>query len=171
MKKLMTFAVALCAAVVTNAASVVWQVSGSTATENYQVFLVGAVSDSWKSVADLASDAAAYGTAGTSGTIAKSGRVFAAGPYSASIDSISKTSADVYFVIVSGADATGYNYVKVDLSGYAYEGAESASGTYLTTADTLLAGTSGTFGAVPEPTSGLLLLLGGAGLALRRKRK
>lgn len=133
------------------------------------MFLVGAVSDSWASVADLVSDATAYG-AETSGTIAKAGRIYTVAK-SASIDSISKTSADVYFVIVSGTDATGYNYVKVDLSGYAYEGAESAPGKYLTTADTLLAGTSGTFGAAPEPTSGLLLLLGGASLALRRKRK
>lgn len=170
MKKLMTFAVALCAAVVTNAASVGWQVSGSTATENYQVFLVGTVSDSWASVADLASDATAYGSLGSSGTIVKNGRTYYVAQ-TLNSDNVSKTSADVYFVIVSGADATGYNYVKVDLSGYAYEGTESAPGTYLTTADTLLAGTSGTFGAVPEPTSGLLLLLGGAGLALRRKRK
>jgi len=32
------------------------------------------------------------------------------------------------------------------------------------------AGTAGAWTAVPEPTSGLLLLLGVAGLALRRKR-
>ena len=34
----------------------------------------------------------------------------------------------------------------------------------------LFTGTSGTIGAAPEPTSGLLLLLGVAGLALKRKR-
>ena len=34
----------------------------------------------------------------------------------------------------------------------------------------LFTGTAGTIGAAPEPTSGLLLLLGVAGLALKRKR-
>jgi hypothetical protein len=34
----------------------------------------------------------------------------------------------------------------------------------------MLAGTSANFQSVPEPTSGLLMLLGIAGLALKRKR-
>ena len=170
MKKLMTLAVALGAVFAANAASVSWKVSGTVDTENYKVYLVGAISESWTSVADLATDASAYG-ANTSGTIAKRGRAYAAGPYAASIDSISKTSADVYFVIVSGDGAAGYNYVKADLSALVYEGAESAPGMFTAlTANDLLAGTAGTFGAVPEPTSAMLVLLGVAGLALKRKR-
>lgn len=169
MKKLMTLAVALGAVFAANAASVSWKVSGSAATENYQVYLVGAISESWASVADLAADASAYGTGGTSGTIVKNGRSYYVNASMAS-DNISKMSADVYFVIVSGDDAAGYNYVKADLSELVYEGVETPPGTYIKTADDLLAGTAGSFGAVPEPTSAMLVLLGVAGLALKRKR-
>jgi len=45
-----------------------------------------------------------------------------------------------------------------------------ASGTYGGLAGTGTAGTGGAWSAVPEPTSGLLMLLGMAGLALRRRR-
>lgn len=45
-----------------------------------------------------------------------------------------------------------------------------AAGTYGGLAGTASAGNAGAWSAVPEPTSGLLLLLGVAGLALRRKR-
>lgn len=169
MKKLMTLAVALGAAIAANAASVDWQISGSVDTENYKVYLVGAISESWMSVSDLAADALAYGATGTFGTIVKNGRTYYVNA-SLSSDNISKTSADVYFVIVSGDGAAGYNYVKADLSALVYEGVETPPGKYLTTAADLLAGTAGSFGAVPEPTSAMLVLLGVAGLALKRKR-
>ena len=44
-----------------------------------------------------------------------------------------------------------------------------ASGTYGGLAGTATAGSKGAWSAVPEPTSGLLMLLGMAGLALRRR--
>ena len=45
-----------------------------------------------------------------------------------------------------------------------------AAGTYGGLAGTDTAGSKGAWSVVPEPTSGLLMLLGMAGLALRRKR-
>ena len=45
-----------------------------------------------------------------------------------------------------------------------------AAGTYGGLAGTATAGSAGAWSAVPEPTSGMLLLLGKAGLALRRRR-
>lgn len=173
MKKLfMLMALAItCAGV--NAAAVDWAVSGTVTANGNQVYIVGALSDAWTSVADIAADAAAFGSKGTSGTIVGNGRVYGVNGILVS-DNVTKTSGDVYFVIVTGDDATSYNYVKIDLSGLAYEGSDSSPGSYDTTADALLAGMSKSFsggsGGVPEPTSGLLLLVGGAMLALRRRR-
>lgn len=45
-----------------------------------------------------------------------------------------------------------------------------AAGTYGGLAGTATAGSAGAWSAVPEPTSGMLLLLGVAGMALRRRR-
>lgn len=173
MKKLFVFFALALACVGANAACVDWAVKGSVDTVGYQVYLVGVLSDTWTSVADIAADAAVFGSQGTSGTIVKAGRAYATNGTIAS-DSVTKTSGDVYFVIVTGDDATSYTYVKVDLSGLAYEGSDSSPGSYDTTVDALLAGMSKSFsggsGGVPEPTSGLLLLVGGAMLALRRRR-
>ena len=80
---------------------------------------------------------------------------------------------DAYYVIVSSADATSYTYYKADMSALVYDpdNQESSSGTFNANAATMLSsGTSANFAAVPEPTSGLLMLLGVAGLALRRRR-
>ena len=78
-----------------------------------------------------------------------------------------------YYVLVSSDESTFY----VDPSaatvaaGNIYEKGSSGTGTL----DTITASSSHTYGAfgggVPEPTSGLLLLVGGAMLALRRKQK
>lgn len=64
-----------------------------------------------------------------------------------------------------------YNYVQQNLSALVYGGAATPPGTFSTTTTALLAGQSGSFSSVPEPTSGLLLLVGMAGLALRHKQK
>ena len=169
MKKMfMFFALALACAGV-NAASVDWKVSGDAATNGNKVYLVGALSDAWTSVADIVTDSAAFGTKGTSGIIARAGRGYSTGDHSLVSDSVTKTSGDVYVIIVSGDDAKSYTYTKVDWKGFAYEGAESSPGTYNYTATDLINnGTTVEF--VPEPTSGLLMLVGLAGLALRRRR-
>lgn len=173
MKKLFVFFALTLACVGANAACVDWAVKGSVDTVGYQVYLVGALSDSWTSVADIAADAAAFGSQGTSGTIVKAGRAYATNGTLAS-DNVTKASGEMYFVIVTGDDTKTYNYVKVDLSGYTYEGIETPPASYDTTVDALLAGMSKSFsggsGGVPEPTSGLLLLVGGAMLTLRRRR-
>ena len=170
MKKLMTLAAVACATLFANAASVDWSITGSAATVDYKIYIVGTISDAWTSVADLATAASEYGTVGTSGVIVKQGRAYGVAGSLAS-DNISKTSADVFFVIVSGDDASDYCYVKADLSAYVYEGSDSSPGKYLTTADALLAGDRGSFQSIPEPTGAMLVLLGVAGLALRRKQK
>ena len=168
MKKLFVFLALALACAGANAANVDWKISGDAATADNKVYLVGALSDAWTSVADIATDSAAFGTKGTSGTIAKQGRTYYTSGTLIS-DSVTKTSGDVYMIIVSGDDAKSYTYTKVDWKGNAYEGAESSPGTYNYTANDLINnGTTVEF--VPEPTSAMLMLVGLAGLALRRRR-
>ena len=168
MKKLTLMIGAVALAMGVQAATVNWKVSGTAATVNYNVYLLTSIADSYESVADIAN------AGHTSGTIVKSARNHIAGA-SAAADAITKDSMkEVYWVIVDGSGSpTSYNYVKTDMSAFVYDpdNQESSPGQFnsITAAD-MLAGSSGSFGAVPEPTSGMLVLLGMAGLALKRKR-
>ena len=94
----------------------------------------------------------------------------------------SATAGDSYYwiVVMSGGNAIadGQNYYSTAAITYATMDAAGAIATgsatpsnfmIVNSTQNLLTGTSGTIGA-PEPTSGLLLLLGVAGLALKRKR-
>lgn len=170
LKKLAVYVTALVCAFVAKAASVDWNVTGSKDTEGYQVFFVSAIDDAWTGVSDIASASAAIGVGG-SGTIANKGRTYSANGTIYGDNVTAESAAGWYWVIVSGADATTYNYVAVDLSTYVYAPPMPSPGTYNgLKATAILAGTQGTFAGVPEPTSGLLALLGFAGLALRRRR-
>lgn len=174
MKKLMILAAVAACAMCGQAASADWSVTGATAgQEGYQVYIVGAISTDWTGVSDLAAAASAFGE-NTFGTIAKNGRNYMIAPTSFASDNISKTSADVFFVIVTGDEATTYNYVSADLKAFVYEGAETSPGTFGKDVAALLAGAQGTFSTgpvpTPEPTSAMLVLLGVAGLALKRRR-
>ena len=82
-------------------------------------------------------------------------------------------SDSVFAVIFKGAVTAGTDYMLVDtpisLAGYVYEEGAGAPETLSFSNDNFT--TAGTITAVtPEPTSGLLLLLGVAGMALRRRR-
>lgn len=173
MKKIMIAALAMAVAVVANAASVDWAVTGSSAQNGYSVYLMsGDVVSSWES-ADAVKAAAI-----ASGTIEKiSSRSYGAAG-TATNDALTKSS-NFYYIIVN-ADASQYA-----VSG-AYAGADyvyDASATPPETPPSLdptFAAKDATFSDwakadtpttdVPEPTSGLLLLVGAASLALRRRR-
>ena len=166
MKKLTIIIGAIALAMGVQAASVDWKITADAATENYNVYLLTSIADSYESVSDIASAAL------ISGTIAKSGRTYSAGGTAGSEAITVASMAEVYWVIVDGSGSpTTYNYVKTDMSAMVYDpdNQESSPGKFGLAAADILAGSSGTFGAVPEPTSGLLLLLGVAGLALKRK--
>ena len=172
MKKLMMMAVAVVAATVVNAASVDWKlqtgadysgmkvygISGTTAS----AVLTACQSTDSSKWADTFAGFTAYEATGTNNRAGASGTTTGI------------TAGDnLVYVIVDGAVADGSKYWVVNdytiLAANVYE--PPATGTRVTV-NLSSQGTagSGTFTAVPEPTSGLLMLLGMAGLALRRRR-
>ncbi len=91
-----------------------------------------------------------------------------------------------YFADLSGLSGTAYNFI-IELGNYSHgswtKSMESAAASYQTLADNrhitkweLMDGSYGTrwnpqaYSVVPEPNSGLMLLVGGALLVLRRRR-
>ena len=173
MKKLIIAAAMVCAAAFSQAATVNWAISnvkadgGATPTAGWAVMAfytsVGAGSSAIE-------DAIAAGTAAslafettTLSVALGSGRVAAHDATAASITDTSNY--DFYFVVFNNADATkAEKFVMASALDLEYS---SLSGKYV--------GSSNFSGAtwtetVPEPTTGLLVLLGVAGLALRRRR-
>lgn len=169
MKKVMMLIAVAMAAVMSQAAFVDWSATGISAYNNQAFY----VFDSANQSSVLAALAAVDETTATklsdlsiaSGTV-KKGKALVNG-----IDVGSATS--LMGLVLSGeiADGTSYTYITEDISTKLYTPPDSTPGTFNSTLAT--AGTSGTMkgGDVPEPTSGLLLLVGGAMLALRRKQK
>jgi len=176
MKKLMIAVAAVAMAAVASASNVNWsctniyQVDSSTKGSGYIGYLFDAATVSDTAAVEkaikggtftttYASQAAISGTSNASGAIAK-------------------------FPAVQGKDAGTYNYYVVLFNA----GSEANADHYILTATKSVTvpatgagtlafanitgtGTGTEWKAIPEPTSGLLLLLGVAGLALRRKQK
>ena len=194
MKKLMIAAAIACAAVFAQAATVNWQVKMSNTKK-----ILDTTGASWtvsgtKNTAQtmylmLASDTATFidhlkaGTLTasdyldktTSGYTAATGAMKAAQvtPSSAKIT----TDAQAFNVVLVYKDGDGKDWYQVS-STTASSNERASEGdvanVYFNTGDTFADSANGwqavSSGPVPEPTSGLLLLLGVAGLALKRKR-
>ena len=186
MKKLLMFAAAAAVAVASQAAQFEWGLkqvregwdnADNKATGTAYLFLVGANGATEAAVSSAisgAKDASALGT--TLGGMAIDTQSVADGLVAAtSPDGIAATApAQLFFAIISD-------------DGYAYQGGVQTVttietlgptsvdfGTQKTASSAASAWSNvggGGSGGVPEPTSGLLLLVGGAVLALRRKQK
>ena len=167
MKKLLISALALTASLAVNAAAFDWSIDQATEAENgYKIYAIlgDTAATSWANEAALAS-ASIGGTA--QGTVKQEGRVYGA-MGTANHDSITREK-NFYLVIVdadgtkfaSSAVYSGTDYVYTPPDGTPGKASFSVAGVAYTTF-----GTS----PVPEPTSGMLVLVGLAGLMLRRKR-
>ena len=176
MKKLIVCAAVAMLAVATQAASIYWQYSSSSNEKNYHIYaLVGEtlptainnVSDWLKTQTVVGDKAVSYNTMSKKSTA----------QLEATNETITKDKT-YYFVMV---DAAGENFKAIGTyagTDIVYDTANQESQITMNTSPafaaaswTAVGGGSGGGEGVPEPTSGLLLLVGGAMLALRRKQK
>jgi len=175
MKKLLVAAAFVCVAAISQAATVNWGVSnvknsaGAAPTAGWAVMAfytdLGAGSDAIVSaITSKTAASKAFETTTLAVSMSK-GKVNAHNATAAGITDTSKN-YDFYFVVFNDADATkATEYAIVSALNQEYSSLDanfSVGGNF--------SGATWQTAAVPEPTSGLLMLLGVAGLALRRRR-
>ena len=151
MKKLLILATVIVAAVAANAASFRWSASGVTGYNTTDLFTGTATLYAYVSTADASTAIEVNKQTMSDGALVMTATVF---------------SSDE---LVGGTTYKFY-YTLEDAAGNTFESATRQLKAQATSTGTLAFASSGTWTAVPEPTSGLLLLLGMAGLALKRKR-
>ena len=171
MKKLMIAAAIVCAAAMSQAASVDWNYadySEDSDQANFTVYCIaGALQSAWDSVDAVKEAAMPGGTA----VVIEGKRSTETGDQTAASQALTKESGYFFVVVNDTEDKFG---VMAGDNFYVYdpEAQQTSPGTFSFDG----VATTSSFGGgpgpspVPEPTSGLLLLLGVAGLALKRKR-
>jgi len=192
MKKLMIAAAIVCAAAVSQAAAINWTTTGAVAAPDtskgiaYETHygLSTTKAKAWFDGTTLAKIVLTHGTAGTEGywTEEKTVNVVWGGTGKAAASNVNFEN----IVLTSAGDSCSYS---ITLTGYKTSGettyaftSDAITGTfkYSSASSTLSSGvpTGWDTGAkpeppepTPEPTSALLMLVGVAGLALRRKQK
>ena len=175
MKKLIIAAAIACAAAISQAATVNWTISnvkdpsGAAPTAGWAVMAFYTEVDAGSAAIEAA---IASKTAGSLAFDTQELKVSMSkgkyGPADVAVAGITDTSKnyDFYFVVFNDADATkATEYAMVSDLNKEYSG---MAGKFTAAAN--FSGASWQTASVPEPTSGLLMLLGVAGLALRRRR-
>ena len=170
MKKLMIILAAVAMAGVSQAASFSWKLTTGSTYASMKVYaLTGTTSDAV--LAAFSSTTAENWTSAVSGVTPVTAGTGSRGVASDKVTGVSDGDS-IVFAIIDGSIADGNKYYVTTAytipDGKTFE--PPAAGTAQSIAVNLAG--SGTFTAsspVPEPTSGLLMLLGMAGLALKRK--
>ena len=164
MKKLLIAAAIAFIAAVTQAASVMWTATASSAYNGQTMYLLTSISAEYTSVDAFTSSAV------DSAKVTKVGPSYKVSQRTAASDAITSSSS-FYLAVIDASDATKIHYVDVtdSMKSYVFTPPDSTPGTFSTTFASVATSTL-TATVAPEPTSGLLMLLGLAGLALKRKR-
>ena len=188
MKKLIITSIAAVVGLAVNAATVDWKVAVSAASSapTYTAYLVNATA--WDAATVTAAtfadssivlDSTTFSSTGSGKGSAKTYTTLAtatsAGPRAVEVSTLSEGSTlNVYYVLLdTSKDPNEYYTIADTLTGRASTG-EATLGSNTSIAQSTLASATWTAvgtSPVPEPTSGLLLVLGMAGLALRRCRR
>ncbi len=180
MKKIIVFAAVVCAAVVAQAAAVTWSMTSVAASADTTLtsgamigyFMDGSTYDAFMASTDKGAYAAANYT-DSAALVVSRGKGSVSGTFG---DYAAGDPVSGYIVIFDNADVTKAGYYAVTAvqdKEVPASGGLPFTGEFATVTSGWQALGSGTTsgGDIPEPTSGLLLVVGGALLALRRKQK
>ena len=168
MKKIMIALAAVAMAMGVQAAAVSWKVTNAD-YKNASVYAITGLSSA-EVVALFSSGTESDWAEGLNGATS-AGTLNSRGVKSSYTDNVGST---IVFALVDTSIAEGNKWaVSEDMStaGLTYEGTATPPGTLELTAENFASTGTFTASSIPEPTSGLLMLLGMAGLALRRKQK
>ena len=166
MRKLMIIAAVACATLVSQAAYVEWSATAAATYNGQTMYLLTSLADSYASEAALAAAAV------DSAQVVKSGPKYSVATRTADNDAIT-SSASFYLAVIDATDPTVLHYLDVtsSMQPYVYAPPATKPGTFSTTfASVATSANTKTIGSVPEPTSGLLMLVGLGALALRRRK-
>ena len=152
MKKLLILAAIVVAGTFANAASFRWTASGITGYNTTDLYSGTATLYAYLSTADASTAVAVNSQTMSGGAITAASSVF---------------SDDTNF---TGGQTYTFYYTMTDDAGNVFTSGLKNSKAQATSTMTVAFASTGSWAAVPEPTSGLLMLLGMTGLALRRKR-
>ena len=165
MKKLMIIAAITCATMVSQAAAVDWAATASATYNGQTMYLLTSIAETY------ASEAALAATAVDSAKVTKSGPKYAVATRTAESDAITAASS-FYLAVIDASDATKIHYVDVTstMQSYVYAPPDSSPGNFSMAFATVANSATTASIAAPEPTSGILMLVGLGALALRRRR-
>ena len=174
MKKIMIAAVAVMLGIAANAAAVGWSCAGATGYANYGVYVIGMNGvESVEQIVALAKDGkdlAAYqfgaGTVNSANGAATLGSVSSGKTITFKEGGTTADNSYQAFMVFFDAAKENGSYTSVASTTLA-NNITNKTFTFMNQSANLAANQ---FEVAPEPTSGLLLLLGVAGLALKRKR-
>ena len=182
MKKLLIAAAIVCAAAVVQAATANWATDYTMVTGEDEA-RTSAIAYTWAIVEGTTSDFSGYSFDGgtlTGGTAVGTGNS-SVDLYGSSAGTLTGTAGNYYALLIHTDENGGYWGISsavqavnnpTDASGNTLMAMTFQNGTdvFGYGADAMVANIKDAGAPVPEPTSGLLMLLGVAGLALKRKR-